>query len=64
MECNREEAEECIRIAAQALREFKAQRAKNFLNKAERLYPSQQAKGNFDGVAVICNYMKTVDERK
>lgn len=53
MECNREEAEKCIRIADEALREYKSQRAKNFLNKAEKLYPLQQAKGNFEVVSAV-----------
>ena len=46
MESNREQAEKCIIIAAQAFKEYKTQRAKNFLKKAERLYPTQEAKGN------------------
>lgn len=47
MEGNRDEAERCIQIAAQALRESKMEKAEKFLNKAEKLYPSQKAKGNF-----------------
>lgn len=45
MEGNRDEAERCIQIAAQALRESKMEKAEKFLNKAEKLYPSQKAKG-------------------
>lgn len=45
MESNRDEAERCIQIAAQALREFKTEKAEKFLRKAEKLYPSQKAKG-------------------
>lgn len=45
MEGNRDEAERCIGIAVQALREAKIEKAEKFLNKAERLYPSQKAKG-------------------
>lgn len=66
MECNREEAERCIQIAAQAFKEFKTQRAKNFLDKAEKLYPTQQAKGNCVAYLVCCficlyNWKKAVD---
>lgn len=46
MECNREQAERCIQIAAEAFKEFKTQRAENFLKRAEQLYPTQDAKGN------------------
>lgn len=45
MEGNRDEAERCIAIAVQALREAKIEKAEKFLNKAEKLYPSQKAKG-------------------
>lgn len=47
MEGNRDEAEKCIQIAAQALRESKIEKAEKFLRKAEKLYPSQKAKGRF-----------------
>lgn len=46
MESNRDEAERCIEIAAQALRDSKMEKAEKFLNKAEQLYPSQKAKGD------------------
>lgn len=45
MEGNRDEAERCISIAVQALREAKIERAEKFLKKAEKLYPTQKAKG-------------------
>lgn len=45
MEGNRDEAERCIAIAVQAFREAKIEKAEKFLNKAEKLYPSQKAKG-------------------
>lgn len=48
MESNRDEAERCIHIAAQALRDSKLDRAEKFLNKAEKLYPTQKAKGSFN----------------
>lgn len=47
MEGNRDEAERCIQIAAQALRESKLEKSEKFLKKAEKLYPTQKAKGNF-----------------
>lgn len=46
MECNREQAERCIQIAVEAFKEFKTQRAENFLKRAEQLYPTHEAKGN------------------
>lgn len=47
MESNRDEAERCIQIAAQALRDSKLEKAEKFLKKADKLYPTQKAKGNF-----------------
>lgn len=46
MEGNRDEAERCLVIAVQAFREANFEKAEKFLNKAEKLYPSQKAKGN------------------
>lgn len=46
MESNRDEAERCIEIAAQALRDSKMEKAEKFLKKAEQLYPTQKAKGD------------------
>lgn len=45
MESNRDEAERCIEIAVQALRQAKLEKAEKFLKKAENLYPTQKAKG-------------------
>lgn len=45
MESNRDEAERCIAIAAQAIRDAKIEKAEKFLKKAEKLFPSQKAKG-------------------
>lgn len=45
MESNRDEAQRCIQIAAKALRESKMEIAEKFLKKAEKLYPSKEAKG-------------------
>lgn len=53
MESNRDEAERCIQIAAQALRDFKIEKAEKFLKKAEKLYPSQKAKGDIILLIII-----------
>lgn len=45
MESNRGEAEKCVEIADQALKAHQLERAKTFLNRAERMYPTQRAKG-------------------
>lgn len=47
MESNRDEAERCISIAMQAFRETNINKAEKFLRKAERLFPTQEAKGKF-----------------
>lgn len=44
MDGNRDEAERCIEIAVNALREAKLDKAEKFLKKAESLYPTQKAK--------------------
>lgn len=45
MESNRDEAERCIEIAAQAFRDSKMEKAEKFLKKADQLFPTQKAKG-------------------
>lgn len=45
MESNRDEAEKCIEIAVNALREAKIDKAEKFLKKAEKLFPTKKAKG-------------------
>lgn len=47
MDGNRDEAERCIEIAVNALREAKLDKAEKFLKKAENLYPTQKAKGEY-----------------
>nr|XP_055032382.1 dnaJ homolog subfamily B member 14 [Misgurnus anguillicaudatus] len=44
MEGNRDEAEKCINIAIRALDDGNKDKAFKFLNKAEKLYPTQKAK--------------------
>lgn len=45
MEGNRDEAEKCINIATKALEAGDKEKALKFLNKAEKLYPTDRAKG-------------------
>lgn len=45
MEGNRDEAEKCINIATKALEAGDKEKAVKFLNKAEKLYPTDRAKG-------------------
>jgi hypothetical protein len=45
MEGNRDEAEKCINIASKALEAGDKEKASKFLNKAEKLYPTERAKG-------------------
>ena len=47
MESNREDSEKCINIAENSVRQGDIEKALRFLGKAERLYPSQRAKGLF-----------------
>lgn len=46
MEGNRDEAEKCLNIASRALEAGEKEKALKFLNKAEKLYPTDRAKGN------------------
>ncbi|KAJ1206211.1 hypothetical protein NDU88_001620 [Pleurodeles waltl] len=50
MEGNRDEAERCLRIAREALEAGERERALRFLNKAEKLYPTQAAKVLLDAI--------------
>lgn len=45
MEGNRDEAEKCIGIAREALEAGNRDRALRFLNKAQKLYPTETARG-------------------
>lgn len=45
MEVNKDEAERCIQIAKGAIEEGDGEKAKKFLHKAERLFPTDEAKG-------------------
>lgn len=45
MEVNRDEAERCIDIATAALTNNQPDKAQRFLEKAQRLFPTEKAKG-------------------
>lgn len=45
MEGNKDEADKCIEIAERAIKERNREKAERFIHKAERLYPTQKAKG-------------------
>lgn len=47
MEVNKDEAERCIQIAKNAIDSGDSEKAKKFLQKAERLFPTEEAKGNY-----------------
>lgn len=48
MEGNRDEAEKCINIATRALEAGDKEKAIKFLNKAEKLFPTDKAKGKLE----------------
>ncbi|KAK7930512.1 hypothetical protein WMY93_006907 [Mugilogobius chulae] len=50
MEGNRDEAEKCIKIATRALDAGDKEKALKFLNKAEKLYPTDRAKALLDAL--------------
>lgn len=45
MEVNRDEAERCVDIATAALAGDQPDKAQRFLEKAQRLFPTEKAKG-------------------
>jgi hypothetical protein len=45
MEGNKDEAERCIELAQQSFNNGDREKAERFLKKAERLFPTQKAKG-------------------
>lgn len=47
MEVNKDEAERCIEIAIEAIKAGNGPRAEKFLKKAESLFPSQKARGEY-----------------
>lgn len=53
MESNRDEAEKCINIATKALEAGDKEKAVKFLHKAEKLYPTDKAKGKTESHFVV-----------
>lgn len=47
MEVNKDEAERCIDLAEKFIKECNREKAEKFLHKAERLFPTERAKGKF-----------------
>lgn len=45
MEVNKDEADRCIELAEKYIKERCREKAEKFLYKAERLYPTERAKG-------------------
>ncbi|KAM6442270.1 dnaJ homolog subfamily B member 12 isoform 1-T2 [Liasis olivaceus] len=50
MESNRDEAERCIAIAVAAIKASQTEKARRFLEKAQRLYPSQRVRALLDSL--------------
>lgn len=48
MEVNKDEAERCISLAEKYIKEKNREKAEKFLHKAEKLFPTQKAKGEYD----------------
>lgn len=53
MEGNRDEAVKCIHIATKALEAGDKEKALRFLNKAEKLYPTDKAKSKVVNVSIF-----------
>jgi len=53
MEGNRDDSERCIKLAEDYIKLGLTDKAKKFLHKAERLYPSKRAKGT-NGILTRC----------
>lgn len=50
MEVNKDEAERCIELAEKYIKASNREKAEKFLHKAERLYPTDRAKGK-----IVCS---------
>jgi len=53
MEGNRDESDRCINLAEDYIKRGLSDKAKKFLHKAERLYPSKRAKGMNTSVTLL-----------
>lgn len=59
MEGNKDESERCISLAVQYSKQGDNEKALKFLNKAERLYPTQKAKGMIHSLVKYINNILT-----
>lgn len=55
MEGNKDEADRCINIAINAAQSGDFQKAEKFLRKADKLFPTQKAKGDY--YHYLCIYL-------
>lgn len=53
MEVNRDEAERCFEIAIEALENAQPEKARRFLEKAQRLFPTRRAQGERSELGLI-----------
>ena len=61
MEGNKDESEKCLRIAEKCIRAGEKDKAVKFLQKAEKLYPSQRAKGEWQRTFTCVNKRPQLD---
>lgn len=54
MEGNKDEAARCIELAEKYIKEKNRDKAERFLHKAEKLYPTQKAKGTEGNIKLQC----------
>ena len=65
MEGNRDESIKCVKIAQQSLAVGDKEKAIKFLKKAQRLYPSQRAKGRENEISSGESSLKNIrDEQR
>lgn len=69
MEGNRDEAEKCINIALKCLEAGDKEKAVKFLNKAEKLYPTEKAKGKelqhpVSKLAEVCSITRLMERNE
>lgn len=53
MDGNKDEADRCIEIAVKYIEEGNGEKAKKFLQKAERLFPTDKAKGKDNMIFLV-----------
>lgn len=57
MEGNKDESERCVNIAEKFINAGERDKALKYLKKAERLYPSQKAKGNHICITAVNDFI-------